>query len=140
MSRLDGVLNRLDAMRAQANALAQVVKGGPNAAAFATARAKLDVAMDSVLAAITSGPQAIESTVRYPDVIREHLQILIGGIEGGDQAPTPAQADQKALLDPEFHSAMTQFDAFTRDGLRKFNATMANLGLTGLATGVVIVP
>jgi photosystem II stability/assembly factor-like uncharacterized protein len=140
MSQLDGVLNRLDAMRAQANALAQVVKGGPNAAAFAAARVKLDVAMDSVLGAITSSPQAVESTVRYPDVIREHLQILIGGIEGGDQAPTPAQADQKTLLDPEFRAAMTQFDAFTRDGLRKFNAAMANLGLTGLATGLVIVP
>jgi hypothetical protein len=133
-------LNRLDAMRAQANALAQVVKGGPNAAAFAAARVKLDVAMDSVLAAITSNPQAIESTVRYPDVIREHLQILLGGIEGGDQAPTPAQADQKTLLDPEFRAAMTQFDAFTRDGLRRFNAAMANLGLTGLASGLVIVP
>jgi len=140
MSQLDVVLNRLDAMRAQANALEQVVKGGANAAAFAAARAKLDVAMDSVLAGITSNPQAIESTIRYPDEIREHLQISLGGIEGGDQAPTPAQADQKTLLDPEFRAAMTQFDVFTNNGLRKFNAAMANLGLTGLATGLVIVP
>jgi hypothetical protein len=140
MSQLDDVLNRLDGTRAQANALEQVVKGSPKAPAFAAARAKLDAAIDSVQGSITSNPQAIESTIRLPDRIREHLQILLGGIEGGDQAPTSAQADQKALLDPEFRAAMTHFDAFVQGGLARFNSAMANLGLTGLATGAVIVP
>ena len=131
-SDLDGVLNRLDGMREQVKALQTVVKGTANAAPFAAARTKLDAAMDSVEASITSNPQAIESTVRYPDMIREHLQILMGGAEGSDQAPTAAQVEQKGVLDPQYRAAMQGFDNFIGGELAKFNATMQQLGLSVL--------
>lgn len=140
MSQLDVALNRLDAMRAQGAALQAAVKGTANATAVAAAVATLDAAMDSVKARITSDPQAIESTVRYPDMIREHLQLLQGGVEGSDQAPTAAQVEQQQVLEPEYRAALTGFNNFLTGRLAAFNAAMTQRGLTGIVAGSALVP
>ena len=140
MSQLDVALNRLDAMRAQAAALQAAVKGTANAKAAAAAVATLDAGIDSVKANITSDPQAIESTVRYPDMIREHLQLLQGGVDGSDQAPTAAQVEQQHVLAPEYQGALARFNAFLAGGLAAFNKGMAERGLTGLVGGNSLEP
>jgi hypothetical protein len=140
MSQLDAALNRLDAMRAQAGALRAAVKGTPNAGAVDAAVARLEAAVDSVEAKITSNPQAIESTVRYPDMIREHLQLLMGGVEGSDQAPTAAQVEQKAVLDPEYRAALAAFNGLLTGEAATFNRGMSQRGLTGVVAGETLQP
>ncbi len=140
MSQLDAALNRLDGMRAQARALEGAVKGTPTADAVSAAVAKLDAAVDSVQAGITSNPQAIESTIRYPDMIREHLQLLMGGVEGSDQAPTAAQVEQKAVLDPEYRAAVQRFNDLLGGELASFNRAMSQHGLTGVVAGEALRP
>ncbi|HEX8725644.1 MAG TPA: hypothetical protein VF737_09665 [Gemmatimonadaceae bacterium] len=139
-SQLDAALNRLDAMRAQAQALDGAVKGTPNAEAATAAVAKLDAAIAAVQAKITSNPQAIESTVRYPDMIREHLQLLLGGVEGSDQAPTAAQQEQKMVLEPEYRGALAAFNQLLAGELAAFNRAMAQRGLTGVVAGEPLQP
>ena len=140
MSQLDAALNRLDAMRAQAAALEGAVKGTPNADAVKASVAKLDAAIAAAQARITSNPQAIESTVRYPDMIREHLQLLMGGVEGSDQAPTAAQQEQKTVLDPEYRGALTAFNGLLTGEVASFNRAMSARGLTGVVAGEPLRP
>ena len=135
LSQLDVALNRLDGMRAQATALASAVKGTPNEQPVVDAVKALEARMDSVEANITSNPQAIESSVRVPDRIREHLSALDGIAEGSDQAPTEAQLAQQALLEPEYQAAVQGFNDFLTGRLAAFNQAMARLGLTGLVAG-----
>ncbi|MDE3126998.1 MAG: hypothetical protein KGL38_03275 [Gemmatimonadota bacterium] len=139
-SRLDAALNRLDAIRAQAKALAGAVKGTADTTAVAAAAKALDAEAGAVKARITSDPQAIESTVRYPDMIREHIGMLEGIAEGSDQAPTPAQLEQRRVLEPEYRAAVAAFNAFLAGGVARFNARMAKLGLTGVVAGAALAP
>ncbi|MGH7668033.1 MAG: WD40/YVTN/BNR-like repeat-containing protein, partial [Gemmatimonadaceae bacterium] len=140
MSQLDAALNRLDGMRAQTRALLAAVKGTPNADAVDAAVAALDAAVDSAEAKITSNPRAVESTVRYPDMIREHLQLLMSGVEGSDQAPTAAQVEQKAVLDPEYRAAVQGFNDLLRVQVASFNRSMARQGATGVVAGEALLP
>ncbi|HVA58111.1 MAG TPA: hypothetical protein VNF92_09495 [Gemmatimonadaceae bacterium] len=140
LSQLDVVLNRLDGMRAQAAALDGAVKGTPNAEPVDAAVRTLDDAMNAVEANITSNPQAIESTVRVPDRIREHLSALEAIAEGSDQAPTQAQRDQMTMLDPEYHAALQGFNDFLTGAFAAFNKAMAARGLAGLAGGEAVQP
>ncbi len=138
---LNGALNRLDGIRAQAKALEGAVKGRADTVQVAAAVKALDAGADSVEAKITSNPQAIESTIRYPDMIREHIQILIGGVESSDQAATPAQVNQQQhVLGPEYDAAMRAFREFLSSDVGRFNAQMAKLGLTGVVGGGPLVP
>ncbi|MDE3151786.1 MAG: hypothetical protein KGL93_06015, partial [Gemmatimonadota bacterium] len=139
-SQLDEALNRLDAMRAQAKALSTAVHGSSHATAVEAAEKSLGAAIDAVKAKITSDPQAIESTVRYPDMIREHIGLLEGGAEGSDQAPTPAQVEQMHVLEPEYRAAVQAFNDLLSGGVATFNKTMSGLGLTGVVGGNPIAP
>jgi photosystem II stability/assembly factor-like uncharacterized protein len=139
-SQLDAALNRLDAMRTQARALEAAVKGTADTSTVSAAVSKLDGDMHAVEAAITSNPQAIESTVRLPDMIREHIGMLEGGAEGSDQAPTAAQVDQLHVLEPEYRGAIAAFNDLLAGGVATFNAQMARLGLTGVVGGKALTP
>jgi len=140
VSQLDVALNRLDGMRAQAKALEVAVKDTPNEKPVADAVKTLDKEIKAVEATITSNPQAIESTIRIPDKIRENLFMLEGSAEGSDQAPTEAQLVQKQRLDPIYDAALQGFNEFLKTGVATFNKTMQQLKLTGLVGGEPLQP
>src|SRR5208283_180367 len=98
MSQLDVALNRMDAMKAQVQALQLVAKDNPDEPAVKTASAALQKQMKAVQQQITSNPGAAESTLRAPNKIREHLFSLHGILEGADSAPTAAMVEQKQFL------------------------------------------
>jgi hypothetical protein len=140
VSRLDVALNRLDDMRAQLKALRGATKDTPEEKAAAIAIDALQKQMKAVEAQITSNPGAAESTLRVPDQIREHLLALDGGLEGADDAPTPAMLAQKKLLQPEYESAIRNFDDFLSRDVAAFNRTMSKLGLSGVVLGSPLQP
>ncbi len=132
MSQLDMALNRMDAITAQIKALQMVAKDTPNEPAVKTATDTLAKQMKAVQEAITSNPGAAESTLRAPNMVREHLFGLNGVLEGSDDAPTQAMVEQKQLLDPEYQAAIQKYNQFLQTDVASFNSTMAQLKLTGV--------
>jgi DNA-binding FrmR family transcriptional regulator len=140
ISQLDVALNRLHAIEGQVRALEAAVKGSPDENAVATAAQSLAKASQAVEAKITSNPGALESSLRVPDEIHEHLQALDALLEGEDDAPTAAVLQQKALLDPEYRAAVRAYDDFLASSVASFNQAMAARHLTGVIPGATLTP
>jgi hypothetical protein len=140
MSQLDVALNRMDAITAQTKALQLVAKDTPNEQAVKAATDTLAKQLKAVQAVITSNPGAAESTLRAPNMIREHLFGLDGVLEGSDDAPTQAIIDQKQLLDTGYQAAIQKFNQFLQTDVAAFNNAMAQLKLTGVVQTEAIQP
>ncbi|HEY6446500.1 MAG TPA: hypothetical protein VIY53_08575 [Acidobacteriaceae bacterium] len=140
LSQLDVALNRLDAIHAQLDALLLAVKGSPQEKAVNAAIDALEKSIKPVEAAMTSNPGAAESMLRVPDRIREHLFALAAGLEGGDDAPTPALLDQQKLLEPEYTAALKKFNDWLANEVAAFNHTMAEDKLSGVVMGEPLQP
>ncbi|TCK75578.1 WD40/YVTN/BNR-like repeat-containing protein [Acidipila rosea] len=140
ISQLDLILNRLDAIQAQVNALQLAVKGTPEEAGIKSAVETLEKQSKAVQSQITSNAGAAESTLRKPDQLREHLFALDGTLEGADDAPTAAILEQKNMLEPQYRSALERFSQFIQVDLAAFNRAMAEHKLTGVVTGSALQP
>jgi len=140
MSQLDIALNRMDAIKAQVQALQLVAKDTPDEQAVKTASEALQKQMKSVQQQITSNPGAAESTLRSPNRIRENLFALNGILEGADDAPTAAMIEQKQFLEPQYQSALQKFNQFLQTDVAAFNREMAQHKLTGVVAGEAIQP
>jgi len=140
VSQLDLALNRIGAIEAQLSALRVVVKGTPDEKEVTTDIDDLENQIKTAEHQITSNPGAAESTLRVPDQVHEHLLMLVGGLEGEDDAPTAAMLDQKKLLDPEYATALTKFNDFLRTDVAAFNQKMTALHLTGVVAGKPVEP
>jgi hypothetical protein len=140
LSQLDVALNRLAAMRGQLGALRAAVKGAPSETSAGTAIDTLEKQMKEIEAVITSNPGSAESTLRAPDQIREHLLALAGGLEGEDDAPTPALLDQAASLTTQYSAALAKFNDWLDKDVAAFNRTMADGHLTGVVAGDPLAP
>jgi photosystem II stability/assembly factor-like uncharacterized protein len=140
LSQLDVALNRMDAIKAQVEALQLTAKDTPNEPAVKTAGEMLEKQMKAVQQEITSNPGAAESSLRWPGMIREHLVSLNGVLEGADEVPTQAMIEQKQRLDPEYQAAIRKFNQFLQADVSAFNREMAQHKLTGVVEGEAIQP
>jgi photosystem II stability/assembly factor-like uncharacterized protein len=140
MSQLDVALNRMDAIKAQVEALELTAKDTPNEQPVKTASETLDKQMKAVQAQITSNPGAAESNLRWAGKIREQLFTLNGLLEGADDAPTAAMAGEKQRLEPEYQSAIQKFNQFLQTDVAAFNREMAQRKLTGVVEGEAVQP
>jgi photosystem II stability/assembly factor-like uncharacterized protein len=140
ISQLDVALNRMDAIKAQVQALQAVAKDTPNEQVLKTASETLDKQMKAVQAQITSNPGAAESTLRWAGQIREHLLSLNLLLEGADDSPTAATATEKQRLEPEYQAAMQKFNQFLQTDVAAFNREMGEHKLTGVVGGETVQP
>jgi photosystem II stability/assembly factor-like uncharacterized protein len=140
VSQLDVALNRMDAIKAQMEALQLTAKDTPNEQAVKTASETLDKQMKSAQAQITSNPGAAESTLRWAGKVREQLFSLNGLLEGADDAPTAAMVEQKERLDGEYQAAIQKFNQFLQTDVAAFNRDMEQHKLTGVVGGEAIQP
>lgn len=140
LSKLDVALNRLDAIRAQLEALRLAVKHSPQEKSVGDAADALEKSMKPVEAAITSNPGAAESTLRVANQIREHLFFVALILEGADDAPTPALLDQQKLLEPQYQAALKKFNDWLAADVAAFNRTMSEGKLTGVIPGDPLQP
>jgi hypothetical protein len=140
MSQLDIALNRMDAIKAQVQALQLVAKNMPDEPAVKAASEALEKQMKAVQQQITSNPGAAESTLRTANKIREHLFALNGILEGADDAPTVAMVEQKQFLEPQYQSAIQKFNQFLQTDVAAFNREMAQHKLTGVVEGEAVHP
>jgi len=140
ISQLDVALNRMDAIKAQVQALQQAAKDTPNEQAVKAASETLDKQMKAVQAEISSNPGAIESTLRWAGRIREHLLGLNFMLEGADDAPTAAITAEKQRLEPEYQAAVQKFNQFLQTDVAAFNRDMEQHKLTGVVAGEAIRP
>jgi photosystem II stability/assembly factor-like uncharacterized protein len=140
MSQLDVALNRMDAIDAQMKALDQAVKGAPTEKTVKAATDTLEKQMEAVKAKITSNPGAAESVLRVPDMLREHLSMLDGLLEGDDAAPTAAMLEQKKRLDVEYQAAIADYNQLLQKDVLAFNQRMASHKLTGVVAGETLQP
>ncbi|HET7207565.1 MAG TPA: hypothetical protein VFI95_13390 [Terriglobales bacterium] len=140
LSQLDIALNRIDAVRSQLSSLQLAVKGTPDEATVKSAAEQLQKQISAVQEKITSHPEAEESILRKPGVVREHLFSIRRLLEDSDQAPTKAILEQKQLVDKEYQSALQAFNNFLTSDLPAFNQQMAQRKLPGIVTGQNIEP
>ena len=140
ISQLDVALNRMDAIKAQVEALQLVAKNTPNEQPVKTASEALDKQMKAAQAQITSNPGAAESTLRWAGKIREQLFSLSGLLEGADDAPTTAITAEKQRLEPEYEAAIQKFNQFLQTDLTTFNREMIQHKLTGVVEGEALQP
>jgi photosystem II stability/assembly factor-like uncharacterized protein len=140
VSQLDVALNRLHAVEGQVQALEAAVKGSPDESAVRTAAQPLMQASAAIEAKLTSNAGALESSLRVPDEIREHLLALDALLEGEDDAPTPAVLQQQTLLEPQYRAAVRAYDDFLASSVAGFNQSMAARHLTGVLPGPTLTP
>jgi photosystem II stability/assembly factor-like uncharacterized protein len=140
MSQLNVALNRMDAIDAQLKALQQAVEGSAQEKTVKAAAETLEKQMAAVKAKITSNPGAAESVLRVPDMLREHLAMLDGLLEGDDDAPTVAMLEQKKRLDAEYQAAIEAYNQFLQKDVPAFNDSMAGHKLTGVVEGEALRP
>jgi len=140
VSQLDVALNRMDAIKAQVQALELTAKDTPDEKAVKTAADALEKQMKAVQAQITSNPGAAESTLRWAGKVREHLLSLNGLLEGADDAPTAAITAEKLRLEPEYQSAIQKFNQFLQTDVATFNREMAPHKQTGVVEGEAVQP
>ena len=125
-------LNRMDAIKAQVQALELVAKNTPDEQAVKTASEALEKQMKAVQQQITSNPGcggihvALRPT-RFASTCSRSMELL----EGADEAPTAAMLEQKQLLEPEYQSAIQKFNQFLQTDVAAFNREMAQHKLTG---------
>ena len=140
ISQLDVALNRMDAIKAQVQALQAVAKDTPNEQVLKTASEALDKQMKAVQAQISSNPNGAESTLRWAGQIREHLLSLNFLLEGADDSPTAATATEKQRLEPEYQAAIQKFNQFLQTDVAAFNREMEEHKLTGVVGGETVQP
>jgi hypothetical protein len=140
LSQLDTALNRLDAMRAQVNALQQAVKGTPDEQAVKNAADAFFKQLNGVQEKITSNPQAEESTLRKPLALREYVGGLNRLLEDSDQAPTKAVLEEKQRVDADYNAALQAFNTFESSAVTAFNQAMSERKLPAIVSGGTIEP
>ncbi|MCL5263411.1 MAG: hypothetical protein M1568_03975 [Acidobacteria bacterium] len=140
LSQVDVALNRLHAIHQQLQALKVAVKGEADEAAVTAAIDKLQSQTKAEKLKLTSNAGAEESTLRVPDQIHEHLQMMSGLLEGEDTPPTATLLDQKKHLDGEYQSAIQEFNHFLSTDVTAFNHSMAAHKLTGVVEGTTLQP
>jgi hypothetical protein len=139
-SQLDVALNRIHAIVMQANALSVAEKGSAEEKAVDDAVKSLERAAKSVKLEITSNAGAEESTLRVPDKIREHLEMLAYLLQGSDAAPAAPKLEVKAIYDREYRAAIADYDQFLDTKVSTFNQAMASRHLTGVVPGKDLSP
>jgi photosystem II stability/assembly factor-like uncharacterized protein len=139
-SQLDVALNRIHSIVVQANALSLAEKGTAEEKAVDDAVKSLERAAKSVKLEITSNAGAEESTLRVPDKIREHLEMLAYLLQGSDAAPAAPKLEVKAIYDREYRAAIADYDQFLDTKVSTFNQAMASLNLTGVVSGKDLSP
>lgn len=140
LSQLDVALNRMDAIKAQVEALQLAAKNTPDEPAVKTASEAIEKQMKSVQQQITSNAGAAESSLRWAGKIREHLFSLNGVLEGSDDAPTAAMIEERHRLDPDYQAAIQKFNQFLQSDVTAFNREMAQRKLTGVVEGELVQP
>ena len=135
LSQLDVALNRLHAIDMQANALRVAAKGTDEEKVVIDEVKALEGAAKAVRLEITSNAGAEESTLRVPDKIREHLEMLAYLLEGSDAAPAAPKLEVKAIYDREYRTAIADYDHFLDAEVSNFNQVMASHKLTGVVPG-----
>jgi len=140
LSQLDVALNRMDAIKAQVEALQLTAKDTPNEQAVKAAGEAFDKQMKAVQSQITTNPGAAESTLRWAGRVREQLFTFSGLLEGADDAPTPAMAEEKQRLESEYQAAIQRFNQFLQTDVAAFNHEMEQAKLTGVVGGEAVQP
>jgi len=140
ISQLDVALNRMDGMKEQAKALQVVARDTPDEKAVTTAVEALQKQMKAAQQQISSNPGAEESTLRWPDKVREQLFVLYGVLGGSDSAPTAAMIEEQQRLEPEYQAAIQKFNQFLQTDVAAFNREMARHKLTGVVEGEAVAP
>ena len=139
-SQLDVALNRLHAIDVQANALRVAAKGTDDEKMVDASVKTLEHAAKSVKLNITSNAGAEESTLRVPDKVREHLEMLAYLLQGSDAAPAAPKLEVKAIYDREYRAAIAVYDRFLDTEVVSFNRVMASRQLTGVVPGKKLSP
>lgn len=140
LSGVDVALNRLHAIDQQLHAMKTAIQGEPNEHAVKVAIKKLASEAKAMKLKLTSNAGSEEATLRVPDRLHEHLQYLIGSLEGEDNPPTEALLAQKKRLNGEYQTAVKEFNNFLATDVAGFNHEMANHKLTGVVEGQKLKP
>jgi len=140
ISQLDIALNHLDDMHAQLGALRLVVKGTPDEDQVKKEIDDFEKQIGTERKTITSNAGAAESTLRVPNLIREHLFALEGLLEGDDDAPTTAALDQQKLLEPQYQTAIQKYNQFLQSETQAFNTKMSSRKLFSITAGESLQP
>ena len=139
-SQLDVALNRLHAIDVQAKALCVAATGTAEESVVAQEVKALEDAAKAVKLEITSNAGAEESTLRVPDKIREHLEMLAYLLEGSDAAPAAPKLKVKAIYDREYQDVIADYNHFLDTEVLRFNQVMASHQLTGVVSGKKLRP
>ncbi len=139
-SQLDVALNRLHAIDVQAKALCVAARATAEEPVVVQEVKFLEAAAKAVKLEITSNAGAEESTLRVPDKIREHLEMLTYLLEGSDAVPAAPKLEVKAIYDREYRFAIANYDHFLDTEVQKFNQVMLSHQLTGVVPGKKLSP